>query len=286
MPIFSYHPRSTLCVGNECLKCDEDRYLRLINKNKITDEHRNIIQCLNRYRLLTIPLMSKLLNIPSNILKADLKNLETYGIVIRQYYQYESEGEKKNTPTFFCLSAQLPFKIESDRSNMGWIWNKDLRIEDAMAILNFNLFHAILRTDVPHRAIQAQLNYKLGNLIVNGRYKLKSRKFYKGYSHCMVLSSVDFSESNKRVVNDIIKIWEFRESTIEKIPWIIVICENNVQAIHIKESIPEDILRDHELFFVFCGEMEFNESPFEILQAVSRNGEKIISENYIIENWY
>lgn len=47
MALFSYHPRSSLHVCNDCLKCDQDRYKRLVDKEKISEEHQLIIESLD-----------------------------------------------------------------------------------------------------------------------------------------------------------------------------------------------------------------------------------------------
>ena len=48
MPLYAYHPKSVLHVCNECLFCDSDRYQRLSDKEKITEEHQLIINSLDK----------------------------------------------------------------------------------------------------------------------------------------------------------------------------------------------------------------------------------------------
>lgn len=285
MPLYAYHPKSVLHVCNECLFCDSDRYQRLSDKEKITEEHQLIINILDKYRILTYPMISRLTSVDEDILKPSLKQLEEYGIIIRQYYQYEVEGENRRTPVFFCLSPDLPFATEN-ASECTWKWSTELRIDEAMGILNFNLFHLILRGEVPHRAIQARVNYKVNGIIADGYYKLKGKKFFGGYSHCYVLSTVDFSDRNKDAVKRICRIWEHYLGKDEKMPWVVVICENSIQAIHIQENFSEADIEDRGLYFIFAGELEYGENPFQILQSVRREGGAILTDNFVVDNWY
>ena len=285
MPTYAYHPKSVLHVCNDCLFCDQDRYQRLLDKEKITEEHQLIISSLDKYRILSYPMFARLTSMDEDILKTNLRQLEEFGIVIRQYYQYETEGEKRRTPVFFCLSSDLPFATENV-SGCTWKWTTELRVDEAMGILNFNLFHLILKSDVPHRAIQARLNYKVGGIIADGYYKLKGKKFYCGYTHCYVLSAVDFSDRNRDTVKKICKIWEHYLGKDEKMPWIVVICENSTQAIHIKENFSEADIEDRGLYFIFAGELEYDENPFQILQSVRREGGAILTDNFVVDRWY
>ena len=152
--------------------------------------------------------------------------------------------------------------------------------------MNFNLFHLILRGEVPHRAIQARVNYKVNGIIADGYYKLKGKKFFGGYSHCYVLSTVDFSDRNKDAVKRICRIWEHYLGKDEKMPWVVVICENSIQAIHIQENFSEADIEDRGLYFIFAGELEYGENPFQILQSVRREGGAILTDNFVVDNWY
>lgn len=58
------------------------------------------------------------------------------------------------------------------------------------------------------------------------------------------------------------------------------------QAIHIQENFSEADIEDRGLYFIFAGELEYGENPFQILQSVRREGGAILTDNFVVDNWY
>lgn len=214
-----------------------------------------------------------------------LEGLEEYGLIIRQYFKYECDREELRTPVFYCMSANLPFDSEKTEAD-DFRWSKDLTIAAAMSVMNYNLFHLIVKREVPRKAIQMQTNYRVGDVVVEGRYRLKGRSFFKGYSHCMILSVCDFSEQNNAVAEKIRKVTDYYSGKEEKVPWFVIICENSVQAAHLSLKIMDKMGSDYQVYFLLANDLEFGENPFHTLQKVRMNGEKVEAENYLIEDWY
>lgn len=287
MALFSYRVNALLHVCNECFVCNPERYRKLIGKDMITDAHKVIMKSLNKYRFLTLDLMSHMLGVDPDPLRDDLGKLEAYGLVIRQYYKYSCDGEAYRSPVFYSLSPHLPFEFNTEEKKIGCApWHKELSMAEAMSTLNFNYFHSILKALIPRKAFQAQTNYKVGNLTVNGRYKLKSSKFTRGYSHCIVLSIVDFAEDNKELSKKMKYILDYFEGKMEKLPWFIVLCETSLQASFLTDKIVSEIGDRSEFYFILSSDLDYSENPFHVIQDIRREKAEIISRNLILEDWY
>lgn len=287
MSLFSYRPNATLYVCNDCLTCHIKRYGRLLEKDMITEDHVRIMKSLNRYRFLTLDLMSHVLGIFTDPLRGELKKLETYGLVLRQYFKYKCENEEYRSPVFYSLSPNLPFEFDACEKKIGCEpWNKDLGMAEVMSSLNFNMFHIILKAYFPHKALQAQTNYKVGGIRVNGRYKLKSKKFFGGYSHCIVFSVMDFAEDNQRISKRIKYVLDYFESRAEKKPWFLLLCESSLQASYLTEKISAEIGNRTEVYYILSSDLDYDENPFHVIQSIRKEDGSIISHSLILEDWY
>ena len=284
MSQFAYHPKATLYICNSCLECKKDRYENLIEKHKIQADEINIMRCLNKHSFLTLTLLSKLIKIPESVLREELNRLEEYGLVIRQYYKFNSEGEQKRSPVFYSMAEKLPFRFSDEKENVKW--NASLKMEEVMPILTWNLFYSILTRDIPRKNIQIQQQYRIGNLTVSGRLKLKDKKFFKGYSHCIVISVSDCALYNSKLPEDINRIYKYLDHPMEKRPWFLIICESSRQAAWLNEKIKKEVPAECGVYYITAIDLEAGENPFLCIQDIHFEDEDIVTKTLVMDDWY
>lgn len=273
---------------NKQLACSQESYERLESKGKITQERKEILYLLCKYRFLTLEMAAFLLQRSQEELYEDMEALSDYGLVLKQFYECVCEDEPIRTQTFYCASPSLPAPL-SDSVEQKYHWEKGLRLEDAMRILAYNQFHIALTECVPKKAIQAQMDYNIKGVIVEGRYRLKSKKYYLGYSHLMVLAVRDFAAHNSQVTNKIKHILSYYAYREENTPWFVIICENKVQCAYLSRKLKADPdTRDASVFFILDTDIELNENPLHVLQTFqyANEDQEIVVETYRISDWF
>lgn len=289
MATFYYYPQAMLHLCNSSLSCSEENYAKLSAKGKIGEDRLNLLFLLQKYRAMTLDMITLLTGQQPDFLHNELDTLMEYGLVIKQFYEAKVEGEKVRTHTFYCVSEPLPAAAVCQDKKNDFIWNKELFIGDAMAILSFNQFHLSLINSTPHKALQAQTQYHIAEEIADGRYKLKGKKFQLGYSHVIVFSVRDFAGHNVKIIERLQKIGSHYSYAKEKMPWFILVCENKIQCCNINRKIkmnPET--KDFSVFFLLDTDLAYDENPLQILQTyrfVNKERE-ILSETFHIDPWY
>ena len=289
MATFYYYPNATLHLCNQLLSCTEESFNKLMEKGKITTERFDILHTLQKYRALTLEMLSHLFNLSEDKLHEELDALMEYGLVIKQFYEANEEGESIRTPTFYCASPSLPAKAVLPDKKNDFTWSKTLFIGDAMTILAFNQFHLSLVQLVPHKAIQAQMQYVVRGEIADGRYRLKSKRFMLGYSHLFVLAVRDFADHNLKIVEKLKKFNEAYAYSKEKMPWFILICENKYQCCQINQRLQaEPGTRNMFIYYLLDTDLEYGDNPLLVLQTYrfANEEQETVSETYRIDPWY
>lgn len=289
MSTFYYYKNAELHLCNRLLACTEENFLKLKNKGKITEERLQLIALVQKYRALTERMIQVLTRRKIEELQTDFTSLVDYGLLIKQFYECRMEEDTTRTETFYCASPGLPEElVEPDKKN-DFLWKKDLRISDAMSILSFNQFHIALTENVPKKFLQAQMCYSVKKIVVDGRYRLKGKKFYLGYSHVFAVSVRDFAEHNAKIKDLILHISESYAYGSEKMPWIILICENKVQCANLNRKIKSDPdAREMTVYYILDTDIEFNENPLHVLQTFrfANEDKEIVSETFKVEDWF
>lgn len=286
MPTFYYQKEATLHLCNKQLYCSQNSYMKLCKKEKITEFRLRILSLLNAYRILTEDMIAVLTGHPSN-LHTELDSLSEYGLIIKQFYECNCKGEMIRTHTFYSVSACLPFKI-NQTWNTGYKWDTHIKMEDAMSILAFNHFHLALCSSIPKKHLQAQTTYQAGGVVVDGQYKLKSRKYYLGYSLCIAIAVRDISTHNIKIHKTLDTLRQHYNASFKKMPWFILICENELQCAHINQRLmTHPDLKKLTVFFILDTDIEYDENPLSVLQKYRIGvSNEVISETYCIKNWY
>lgn len=288
MATFYYYSRAELHVCNKQLVCSGESFERLVTKGKIGKERNEIIILLCRYRILTLEMAAYILKRKQEEVYQDMDALSEYGLVLKQFYEYKCEDEPERTQTFYCASSVLPGEF-SELNRFGFLWEKGLRLEEVMKILSFNQFHVALTENVPQKALQAQVNYDIKGVSVDGRYRLKSRRYERGYSHLMVFAIRDFAAENTKVVDRVKHVCGYYAYREEKMPWFVLICENKVQCAHLQRKLKSDLeTREAVVFFLLDTDIELYENPLHTLQTFRYANEEreIVAETYRINDWF
>lgn len=289
METFYYYERSELHLSNKKLGCSESAYEKLEKKGKISEERLDLLYYLQRYRALTLPMVETITGRGREELREDLKALMEYGLVIKQFYKYMDEEVEDRSVTFYCTSAKLPGSVTLSNKKHDFLWQPDLPIENAMAILAFNQFHLALMNNVPKKVIQAQLQFYIRNDIVDGRYKLKGKKLHLGYSLLFVHAVRDFAKQNTEISQLIERVKHSCMMDGEKAPWFILICENKLQCAYIEKKIkgnPET--RDVLVYYLLDTDFSYDENPLLYLQRFrfEDSETRIKTEFFKVEAWY
>lgn len=258
-----------------------------MEKGKLKKERLSALQTIKKYGLLTLPMAAILLREEKETLYENLETLSAYGLVIKQFYECRCDGEDLRTEGFYCAAPIQPV-LESQKPG-EFVWKKELRIEEAMSLLAFNQFHIALAQHVPKRAIYVRFHCLVRGIRIDGRYHLKGSRYRLGYSHMMALAVRDFTDHNKRIVDNIHKVWEYYAYGEEKVPWFVLICENKLQCATINRRIrSRPDMSDILVFYILDTDLDFRENPLLVLQKFRFAGEsrEIVSETYKIETWY
>ena len=289
MATFYYYKRAKLHLCNEHLKCPEERFLKLKEKGKVTEEHLKWLFLIQKYRLLTLKMLCALTGKDSMKLHEELNRLVDYGLVVKQFFECDTADENVRTETFYAAAQFLPQEAMNKDKKNDFVWSTDIRIADAMSILAFNQFHIAFTRRIPKAALQAQTDYVVNNIHIDGRYRLKSKKYILGYSHLFVISVRDFAEQNHDIREKIKSVSKFYSYGKEKMPWFILICENRAQCAFINRLLKSDAeTKDISVYYLLDTDIDYDENPLDIL-AVYRfaNEEKeIVSEVFKAEAWY
>ena len=289
MATFYYNKRAKLHLCNQLLTCTEESYCRLKEKGKITPGRLRILSLLQTYRALTLEMLRELTGEMSSELDADLTALMDYGLLIKQFYECFVEEESTRTETFYCASPWLPKEVEDKDRKNAFGWTKELLLADAMSILAFNQFHIAFTNNVPRKALQAQLSYDVKNVVVDGRYRLKGRRFHMGYSHLMVIAVRDFAQHNVQIVDSLRQVKEAYAYGTQKMPWIILLCENKDQCANLFRKFRSDMeLRELQIYFLLDTDIAFYENPLYALQThrFANADREVVSETYRVSDWF
>lgn len=289
MSTFYYYKSAELHLCNRLLSCTEENFEKLKKKGKITGQRIKILFLLQKYRILTEKMLEILTGQECEELHKDLTALMEYGLLIKQFYECRAGEDIVRTQTFYCASPGLPGEVVEPEKKNDFIWTRELRIADAMSALSFNQFHIALINNIPKKALQAQLSYSVRNVTVDGRYRLKGRKFHLGYSHVIAISVRDFAEHNARLPKLLSHINESYAYGNEKMPWIVLICENKVQCANLNRKIktnPETA--ELIVYYLLDTDIEFCENPLHVLQThqFADRDKEIKSEIFQVEDWF
>lgn len=290
MTTYYYQARATLHICNQCLYCSSNDYERLEKKGKITKLRQQILIKIKEYRLLTEEMISWLIFPDCMELHKELDALSEYGLIVKQFYEYENAGETKKTCTFYSISAHFPGKWENKNLKVNhFCWDINLKIENAMSILAFNAFHLSLLHAVPKKYLQTQTIRKIEETTINGYYLLKSPLFYMGYSHCIALSVRDFAVHNNQVPETIKFLTQHYMQKNLKIPWFVLLCENERQCAYINRNLVSDQKTClPNVFYILDTDFEYGENPLQILQKYrfGKDEKEILCETCQIMKWY
>lgn len=289
MATFYYNKRAKLHLCNRLLSCTEENYRKLKEKGKITPERIQVLSFLQKYRALTMDMLKELTGRSSEELAADLTSLMEYGLLVKQFYECMIEQESIRTETFYCASSSLPKEIREEGVKNSFLWSKDLPLADAMEILAFNQFHIALLKNVPKKAIQTQMSYRIKGVVVDGRYRLKGKKFHLGYSHLMVIAVRDFAPYNVQIETTLLRVKEAYAYGPEKMPWVILLCENKDQCANLFRKFRLDAeLRELQIYFVLDTDIAYYENPLCALQThrFANENKEVVSETFRISEWF
>lgn len=289
MATFYYYKRAKLHLCNDNMKCPEERFVKLKEKGKITEESIKKIFLIQKYRLLTLKMLSVLTDTEESLLHQELEQLVNYGLIIKQFFECTLEDENVRTETFYAAAQYLPEEAFNKDKKNDFVWSTDIRMEEAMSILAFNQFHIAFTRRVPKAAMQSQMDYIVRNVHIDGRYRLKSRKYILGYSHLFVCSVRDFAEQNHGIREKIKTIQKHYRYGNEKMPWFILVCENRPQCAFINRLLKTDAeTKDIAVYYLLDTDIDFDENPLDILSIYRfANEEKeIVSEVFKAEAWY
>ena len=289
---FQYLPKSTLHVCNKQMACSDKSYERLVKKEKIHRTQLEIIKMLLQYRLLTKEMIS--FCVSEDDLQKQLDALSEYGLIIKQFYEGRIENEQVKSCTFYAVSPHLPNACKEaigEGRYSDYVWSREIRIENAMAILSFNQFHFCLKHIVPRKYIQTQVEYQIGQYTIDGRYCLKNKGRRYGYSHLLVISVRDYGQQNMDIVSMIKWIDQFYRENPQKgkLPWYILLCENEAQCANINRHFSwEDSIEHSPLYYVLDSDVQYGENPLHVLQMFhfKESERDICSEVYSVENWW
>lgn len=289
MSTFYYIERPKLHVCSRLFSCTEESYEKLKEKGKIMEDRKKLLFIIQKYRLLTLAMIAQLTGRDKEQLVKDLDALSEYGLLVKQFFEGLCEGENVRSETFYCAPPTLPQEMVNPDKKNEFVWSKDIRLASAMSILSFNQFHIALLKNVPGKALQSQIAFMVRKVMVDGRYRLKGRRFFQGYSHMIVLSVRDFSEHNKAVADKVLHIKESYSFGTEKMPWIVLLCENKEQCAHINLKLKQkNETAEMGVYFLLDTDIEFDENPLHILQTYryGNNGREIVSETFRVEDWF
>lgn len=289
MSTFYYFERPKLHVCSKLFCCTEESFGKLKEKGKITDDRKKILFIVQRYRILTLSMFEILTVRGKEELAKDLDALSEYGLLVKQFFEGLCEGENVRSETFYCAPPALPAEMVNRDKKNDFAWSKDIRLASAMSVLAFNQFHLALAGNVPGKALQSQTTFMVKNVMVDGRYRLKGKRFYQGYSHMIVLSVRDFSEHNKAVTDKVLHIKQSYLFGTEKMPWVVLLCENKEQCAHINMKLKQNNeTADMGVYFLLDTDIEFDENPLHVLQTYryGNSGREIVSETFRVEDWF
>ncbi len=290
MAVFYYLQKAELHMCNKQLACSQESYERLERKGKIGDRRLQILEHLLKYRFLTEEMIRFLLKCSeSEDIHAELDVLAEYGLILKQFFVGKVDGEEIKTVTFYSCSAELP-RIEGIADiKKTWSWNKEIAINQAMGELAFSQFHIALCNSVPRKAIQAQTHYTVRGKIIDGRYRLKGRKYSLGYSHMIVQPVRDVAADNMDIVRTIGHVCDAYAYSDVKMPWFVLLCENKVQCANLTRRLKIDQkTREAQVFYLLDTDYDLEENPLKVLQTYQfeEDGQRIISETYCIQDWF
>ena len=144
METFYFYERAKLHLSNKKLGCSEADFEKLESKGKIGHERVELLHLLQKYRVLTLPMIKALTKREEPSLVADLTALMDYGLVIKQFYEYTDEIYEERSATMYCASPGIPQKVVlSDKKN-DFIWYQGISLGEMTSILAFNQFHIAL----------------------------------------------------------------------------------------------------------------------------------------------
>lgn len=289
MATFYYNKHAKLHLCNQLFGCTEESYQKLKEKGKITSERIRVLFLLKRYRFLTIEMLSELTGRQAQELSLDLTSLMDYGLLVKQFYECMIETESIRTETFYCASCKLPKELEEEKQKQDFAWSENLSLADTMSVLAFNQFHIAFLRNVPKKAFQAQLLYHVKDVVVDGRYHLKGKRFHRGYSHLMVIAVRDFAQHNVQVMETLQRIKEVYAYGTEKMPWVVLLCENKNQCANLFRKFKIDVeLRELQIYFVLDTDIAFYENPLCALQIhrFANENKEVVSESFRIVEWF
>ena len=289
METFYFYERAKLHLSNKKLGCSEADFEKLESKGKIGHERVELLHLLQKYRVLTLPMIKALTKREEPSLVADLTALMDYGLVIKQFYEYTDEIYEERSATMYCASPGLPQKVVlSDKKN-DFIWYQGISLGEMTSILAFNQFHIALILNVPKKYLQAQLQFFIRNDVVDGRYKLKGSKLHLGHSHLFVHAVRDIANRKDSIAQLIQRVKHACIMDGQQVPWFILICENKLQCAYIEQKlkkIPD--IRELSIYYLLDTDFSYDENPLHSLQTFrfEDHNTRIESNVYRIEEWY
>lgn len=290
MAVYYYHPKALQHICNKQLKCSKDSFTRLMNKNRISDRAFLIMEYLHLYRLLTEEMISQLVPHTEEDLHKELDRMADYGLIIKEFFQYECDGEEERSQTFYGLSDAMPFELNDKKGQIeGFSSHDGLSYANAMSILSFNAFHLSLTKNTPEKNLRTQLNYYVSNELFHGKYTLKSNSFRLGKNVFYALSVRDFADHNKKAVEKILFANQYLQSREHISPWFVLICENGQQCAAIHKKL-NTLTNNHcpNIHFILDTDICFDEDCLKKLHLF-KEGDipgDIISDTFSLKGWY
>lgn len=289
MATFYYLERSELHICNKQLACSQESYERLERKGKVGESKLTILRILARHGLLTEEMIEFLLPEKVPGLHEELNALAEYGLILKQYFIGNVEGEEVRTVTFYCLPSASPDIPCIQGIKRTWNWNKELTISEAMSELAFMQFHIALTHSVPKKSIQSYTHYSVRGKDVRGRYRLKSRNYRLGYSHLFVESVRDFAADNVAVPKLIRHVYDSYAFSNDKMPWFVLLCENKIQCANLSRKLKANQrTREAQVFYLLDTDFDLSENPLKVLETycLEEETQRVIGETYSIQDWF
>jgi len=291
LEFYNFCFKAELNLNNEKLRCSEEDYERLKVKNLIAQAHAEIIYLLQKYKLLSEEMLSALMGRETAEIQGYLTSLVSFGLVIKQFFTFNNENVSGRSLYFYSVPEELPRELKDLNKKNEFVWSRELPMDEAMEILSFNKFYISLVKNVPRWAFQAQPDYRVKDVVIDGRFVLKSRNFYLGYSHMFVLAVRDCAKQKERMMDCMIKAKKAFAYSDKKMPWFVIICESKAQAAMINSDIKtERELEDVLFYFIMDQELSFTENPLHFLKSIHfmNGGAKIEEQDHSIldETWF
>ena len=278
-------------LNNEKIGCSEDDYERIKLKGLLSQSHVEIIYLLQKYKLLTEDMFCILMDKELSEVQSYLTSLVSFGLVVKQFYSFNERNIVGSSVLFYSVVSELPGELCDLNKKNDFVWTRELSMDVAMEILSFNKFYIAFTRNIPRWAYQAQTDYKVRDALIDGRFVLKSRTFYLGYSHMFVLSVRDCAKQKERMMDCLRKAKKTFEYSDKKMPWFVLICESKGQAAMINSDIKADRELEGILFyFIMDQELSFYENPLHFLKSIHfmNGGAKIQEQDHSIldETWF